>query len=186
MLLPVPLILLLLFLHLILNCCVFQYGGTWNRALQQDHCLVKAVLPSLGPLAYFDSKSHQPSFQGSPRERRYPTSLTGGGKKAKTFLQFSVGTCLQHIHLALNSHSAGPSWRRYFVFLFCTTTLQARTTSTSNDKYDSKSMLGPCAHDLWHNVPRRDMSAPAASLLIPHLCSLRSHTPLQLSSFTVK
>lgn len=68
LLLPVPLILLLLFLHLILNCCVFQYGGTWNRALQQDHCLVKAVLPSLGPLAYFHSKSHQPSFQGSPRE----------------------------------------------------------------------------------------------------------------------
>lgn len=68
LLLPAALILLLLFLHLTLNCHVFQYSGTWNRALQQEHCLVKAVVPSLALLAYFHPKSHRPSFQGSPRE----------------------------------------------------------------------------------------------------------------------
>lgn len=83
---PVALIPPLLPLHLILNCHVFQCNRSWNRALQQEHCLVKAVVPPLAPFSCFHPKSHPSSLQGSPRERRRPTSLRGDGNKAETSL----------------------------------------------------------------------------------------------------
>jgi len=135
--------------------------------------LVKAVVPSLAPLAYFHPKSHPPLSQKTKTpyfRRRW--------QESKNFLtQLSVGSCSQHIHLALNSHSARPSWRRYFVFLFCTTTLQAHAMSASNDKHGSKSVLGPCGCDLQHDEPRRDIPLLLLTACSFHISAAFGPTP---------
>lgn len=133
---------------------------------------MKAVIPFLAPLAYFHLKSHQPSFQGSPREQRHLASLAGVGMKAKTFLHGFLWDLVCDIFT--QPSILPPSRRKYFVFLFCTT-LRACATPTSNNKQSSKSELGPCGCGLQHNVPKEGhLSAPACSF---HVSAAFGPTP---------
>lgn len=140
-----------------------------SRSLPCSSCLLP---PQISPTS-FPRLSHR---------KKTPHFSWSRWQESKNFLtQFSVGPRPQHIPLTLDSP---PRRRRYFVFLFCTM-LRACATPTSNNKQSSKTELGLCGCGLQHNVPKEGhLSAPADSLLIPRLCSLRSHTHLQLRSFT--
>lgn len=187
LLLPVALILLLLFLHLTLNYHVFQHGRNWNRALPQEHRLMKAVVPSLAPLTYFHPKSHPPSSQGSPREQRHPLLLQDMASKQKLSYRVFCGNLF-------TTYSPNPQFslsRAKLEEVFCVSVLHHHHPNTCNIHLQRYTRQKECAGTLRpRSAARRaqegHLSALADSLLIVHLRSLQSHTHLQLSSFMVK